>query len=48
MYMSLFCVVQYLDDFNMSSPKEMKLVFFLDAVQHVSRLVRWKGKRVVL
>ena len=32
--------VQYLDDFNMQSTKEMKLVFFLDAVQHVSRIVR--------
>ena len=30
--------LQYLDDFNMSSSKEMKLVFFLDAVEHVSRL----------
>ena len=28
---------QYLDDFNMSSSKEMKLVFFMDAMQHVSR-----------
>ena len=32
--------MQYLDDFNMQSTKEMKLVFFLDAVQHVSRIVR--------
>ncbi|XP_046331899.2 dynein axonemal heavy chain 6-like [Haliotis rufescens] len=30
----------YLDDFNMQSAKEMKLVFFLDAVEHVSRVVR--------
>ncbi|XP_070183890.1 dynein axonemal heavy chain 6-like, partial [Littorina saxatilis] len=30
----------YLDDYNMQSTKEMKLVFFLDAVQHVSRIVR--------
>lgn len=29
--------VQYLDDFNMSSSKEMKLVFFMDAIEHVSR-----------
>ena len=29
--------LQYLDDFNMSSSKEMKLVFFLDAIEHVSR-----------
>lgn len=31
---------QYLDDFNMSCTKEMKLVFFLDAVEHVSRIAR--------
>ncbi|XP_065911794.1 dynein axonemal heavy chain 6-like [Dysidea avara] len=31
---------EYLDDFNLSSPKEMKLVFFLDAVQHVTRIAR--------
>ncbi|KAL5020432.1 hypothetical protein ScPMuIL_003324 [Solemya velum] len=30
----------YLDDFNMGSSKEMKLVFFLDAVEHVSRIAR--------
>ena len=30
---------QYLDDFNMSSSKEMKLVFFMDAIEHVSRFV---------
>ncbi|XP_074661680.1 dynein axonemal heavy chain 6-like [Tubulanus polymorphus] len=30
----------YLDDFNMSSSKEMKLVFFLDAMEHVSRIAR--------
>ena len=29
--------MQYLDDFNMSSSKEMKLVFFMDAIEHVSR-----------
>lgn len=33
----LHLYVQYLDDFNMSSSKEMKLVFFLDAIEHVSR-----------
>ena len=27
--------MQYLDDFNMQSTKEMKLVFFLDAIEHV-------------
>lgn len=31
--------LQYLDDFNMSSSKEMKLVFFMDAIEHVSRYV---------
>ncbi|XP_071942686.1 dynein axonemal heavy chain 6-like [Antedon mediterranea] len=30
----------YLDDYNMSSSKEMKLVFFLDAMMHVARIVR--------
>ena len=34
-------ILQYLDDFNMNSPKEMKLVFFLDAIEHVSRYVQW-------
>jgi dynein heavy chain len=29
-----------LDDFNLSSAKEMKLVFFLDAVQHITRIAR--------
>ena len=29
--------LQYLDDLNMSSSKEMKLVFFVDAMQHVAR-----------
>jgi len=31
---------EYLDDFNMGSSKEMKLVFFLDAIEHVSRIAR--------
>ena len=31
--------MQYLDDFNLNSSKEMKLVFFMDAIQHVSRYV---------
>ena len=30
----------YLDDYNMNSSKEMKLVFFQDAIDHVSRLVK--------
>ena len=33
----IFSVFQYLDDFNLNSSKEMKLVFFLDAIEHVSR-----------
>ncbi len=36
----LYPSLQYLDDFNMSCTKEMKLVFFLDAVEHVSRIAR--------
>ena len=31
---------QYLDDFNMSTSKEMNLVFFLDAVEHTTRIAR--------
>jgi dynein heavy chain len=31
---------EYLEDFNLNSSKEMKLVFFLDAIQHVSRIAR--------
>lgn len=31
---------EYLDDYNLSSSKEMKLVFFQDAIQHVSRIAR--------
>ncbi|XP_031561113.1 dynein heavy chain 6, axonemal-like [Actinia tenebrosa] len=30
----------YLDDYNMNSSKEMKLVFFMDAIEHVSRIAR--------
>ncbi|GFO48624.1 dynein heavy chain 6, axonemal-like [Plakobranchus ocellatus] len=30
----------YLDDLNFTSSKEMRLVFFLDAVEHITRLVR--------
>ena len=37
MYMIVF---QYLDDFNKQSAKETKLVFFMDAVEHVSRITR--------
>ena len=37
---SRFRTFQYLDDYNMSSSKEMKLVFFLDAIEHVSRIAR--------
>ena len=30
----------YLDDYNVSGGREMQLVFFRDAVQHVTRLAR--------
>ncbi|XP_078448652.1 dynein axonemal heavy chain 6 [Lampetra planeri] len=30
----------YLDDYNLSSAKEMKLVFFQDAIEHVTRITR--------
>uniref|UniRef100_A0A1I8GGQ9 DHC_N2 domain-containing protein n=1 Tax=Macrostomum lignano TaxID=282301 RepID=A0A1I8GGQ9_9PLAT len=30
----------YLDDYNMVSNKEMKLVFFMDAIEHVTRIAR--------
>ncbi|BFZ25685.1 hypothetical protein BsWGS_28724 [Bradybaena similaris] len=33
-------LTDYLDDYNMQSSKEMKLVFFMDAIEHVSRIVR--------
>ncbi|CAI9733108.1 dynein heavy chain 6, axonemal-like isoform X2 [Octopus vulgaris] len=33
-------LIQYLDDFNLQSPKEMKLVFFTDAISHISRIIR--------
>ena len=36
---------QYLDDFNMSSSKEMKLVFFMDAIEHVSSKIGGAGRR---
>lgn len=35
-----YFLLQYLDDYNMQSSKEMKLVFFMDAIEHVSRIVR--------
>ena len=44
MVVMTYCVycksLQYLDDYNMSSPREMKLVFFMDAIEHVSRIAR--------
>ncbi|XP_012629713.3 dynein axonemal heavy chain 6 [Microcebus murinus] len=30
----------YLDDYNIVNPKEVKLVFFQDAIEHVSRIAR--------
>uniref|UniRef100_A0A452TJF6 Dynein axonemal heavy chain 6 n=1 Tax=Ursus maritimus TaxID=29073 RepID=A0A452TJF6_URSMA len=30
----------YLDDYNLVNPKEVKLVFFQDAIEHVSRIAR--------
>ncbi|KAJ7377616.1 Dynein heavy chain 6, axonemal [Desmophyllum pertusum] len=33
-------LTDYLDDYNMNSSKEMKLVFFMDAIEHVSRIAR--------
>jgi len=30
----------YLEEYNMSTPKTMNLVFFIDAIEHVSRLAR--------
>ncbi len=32
--------LQYLDDYNLTSQKEMKLVFFMDAIEHVTRIAR--------
>jgi len=29
-----------MDEYNMQSSKEMKLVFFMDAIEHVSRIAR--------
>jgi dynein heavy chain len=33
-------VEEYLDDYNGGSPKPMRLVMFLDAIEHVSRICR--------
>jgi dynein heavy chain len=30
----------YLEEYNLSSPKTMQLVFFMDAIEHISRLAR--------
>lgn len=30
----------YLDDYNLSTSKEMKLIFFMDAIEHCSRIAR--------
>jgi hypothetical protein len=31
----------YLEDYNATSTSPMRLVMFLDAIEHVSRLCRW-------
>lgn len=37
----------YLEDYNSTSTSPMKLVCFLDAIEHVSRICRWvKGWRM--
>ncbi|UYV81318.1 DNAH6 [Cordylochernes scorpioides] len=33
-------LVDYIEDYNFSTPKEIKLVFFMDAIQHVTRIAR--------
>ena len=33
-------ILQYLEDYNKQPGQEMKLVFFLEAVEHVSRITR--------
>jgi hypothetical protein len=38
-------VEEYLADYNSVSSKPMKLVLFLDAIEHVSRICRWVGRR---
>lgn len=30
----------YLDDYNLGTSKEMKIIFFMDALQHITRLAR--------
>ncbi|XP_049864535.1 dynein axonemal heavy chain 6 [Schistocerca gregaria] len=30
----------YLEDYNLTTPKEMKLIFFMDALEHITRLAR--------
>ncbi|KAF6769864.1 hypothetical protein AHF37_11615 [Paragonimus kellicotti] len=37
---SAFYHCQYLDDYNMVMSKEVKLVFFMDAMEHVCRIAR--------
>jgi dynein heavy chain len=38
-------VEEYLEDYNSVSSAPMKLVMFLDAIEHVSRITRWGGGR---
>lgn len=35
-----FVLQDYLDDYNLSTSKEMKLVFFMDALEHLTRIAR--------
>lgn len=37
----------YLDDYNMTFSKETKLVFFQDAIEHVSRCVLVKLHHII-
>jgi dynein heavy chain, axonemal len=39
-------LADYLDDYNGTTDKEMKLIFFQDAVEHITRLARLlRGER---
>ncbi len=40
-------VEEYLEDYNSVSNAPMKLVMFLDAIEHVSRITRWVVRALV-